>query len=70
MQFGNDTLPPLHSWVLATSRLHNMVESHTSQQSQPITFDWTGIKYPPEWEDKYDHFQAQFDQNQIVQPMK
>jgi len=37
IQFGNDTLLLLRSRVLTTSRMHKLVESNTSQQSQPIT---------------------------------
>lgn len=67
MWFGNDTLSPLRSRVLTTSRLYNVVENDLSYQSQPITFNKTGIEYSIEWKDKYDQFQTHFVQQQIVQ---
>ena len=30
-----------------------MVESDKSRQATPVTFDWTGINYPQQWEVKY-----------------
>ena len=52
-RFGNDTLPPLRSHVHQSSHLHSVVESEKSKQSTPVTFDWTGINYPKQWEVKY-----------------
>ena len=52
-RFGNDTLPPLRSHVHQSSHLHSVVESEKSKQSTPVTFDWTGINYPMQWEVKY-----------------
>ena len=46
VQFDNDTIPPLHSHVHQSSHLLSVVEQDKSKQAQPVTFDWTGIKYP------------------------
>lgn len=44
---------PLQSKVHQRSHLHNMVETNKSKQTNPVTFDWTGINYPRQWEVKY-----------------
>ena len=53
IHFGNDTLPPLRSQVHQSLRLQSMVEFDKSIQATPVTFDWTGINYPQQWEVKY-----------------
>ena len=53
VRFGNDTLPPLQKKVHQSSHLHSMVEHDHSKQAQPVTFDWTMINYPQQWEIKY-----------------
>jgi hypothetical protein len=65
VRFSNDTLLPLQKNVLTTSRLHSVVEKYTSKNSQPITFDWTGISYPTSWEHKYDGFRQQMIQQKL-----
>ena len=53
VRFGNDTLPSLQKKVHQSSHLHSVVEQDHSKQAQPVTFDWTTIKYPQQWEIKY-----------------
>ena len=52
-RFGNDTLPPLRSHMHQSSHLHSVVESKKSKQSTLVTFDWTGINNPKQWEVRY-----------------
>ena len=54
VRFGNDTLPALQSPVHNTPRLLSVVEKDISNKAHPVLFDWRGIKYPQEWECKYD----------------
>ena len=54
VRFGNYTLPALQSPIHNTSRLLSVVEKDLSHKAQPVLFDWRGIKYPQEWECKYD----------------
>ena len=53
IRFGNDTLPPLRSRVHQSSCLQSMVESDKSHQDTLVTFNWTGINCPQQWEVKY-----------------
>ena len=57
VHFGNDTLPALQSPFHNTPRLLSVVEKDLSHKAQPVLFDWRGIKYPQEWECKYDELQ-------------
>ena len=53
IRFRNDSLPPLTPKVHESSRLLSMVETDKSKNSTPITFDWTGISYPKQWEVRF-----------------
>ena len=65
-------MPPLQKKVNQSSHLHSVVEQDHSKQAQPVTFDWTSIKYPQQWEIKYNelrNFEATR-QSLISRPLK
>lgn len=62
IHFENDSLPPLTPKVHESSRLLSMVETKKSKKSTPVTFDWTGISYPKQWEVRYKELRG-FDKN-------
>ena len=53
VRFGNDTLLAMQPSIHQSSDLRSVVESHNSRHTTPLTFNWTGIQYPVEWDVKY-----------------